>query len=157
MTSQTLNINGESRDIPPAWQSESLLFVLREYLGLVGTKFGCGAGLCGACTVLVDGQPRRSCLLPANLTFSGQVVETIEGLAAPGQPLHPVQQAWVDAAVPQCGYCQAGQIMTAVALIRNNPDPTSDEVDSAMAGNLCRCGTQDRIRGAVLRAAEGAS
>lgn len=146
-----LRINGEKWNIPPAWRDETLLSVLREQIGLVGTKFGCGAGLCGACTVLVDGQAQRSCLINAK-DLAGRQVLTIEGLASAGS-LHPVQQAWLEESVPQCGYCQAGQIMSAVALLRATPKPTDSQIDEALAGNLCRCGTQQRIRRAVHRAA----
>lgn len=118
-----------------------LLFVLREHLGLVGSKFGCGVGLCGACTVLVDGQAQRSCLITAR-SVVGREVLSIEGLAASDGALHPVQQAWLDEAVPQCGYCQAGQIVGAVALLRRQLNPNPRQIDDAMAGHLCRCGTQ---------------
>lgn len=146
-----LQVNGLSLEVPAEWQDESLLHVLREALGLVGTKFGCGAGLCGACTVLIDGQAVRSCLLPVSQVGAGAVT-TIEGLSTAGS-LHPVQQAWLDEAVPQCGYCQAGQIMGTVALLRRTPRPDDLQIDSALAGHLCRCGTQQRIRQAVKRAA----
>lgn len=148
-----LLINGKAVTIPPAWRQETLLFVLREYLGLVGAKFGCGAGLCGACTVQVDGTAERSCIIAA-ADVAGSEIRTVEGLAPAEGPLHPVQQAWLDAQVPQCGYCQAGQIMAAVALLEGNPDPADAEIDAALEGNLCRCGTQQRIREAVRRAAE---
>lgn len=150
----TFTLNGESRAIPPDWSDEPLLFLLRERFGLVGAKFGCGVGLCGACTVLVDGQPARACLLRA-ADIDGLDVRTVEGLAS-GGALHPVQQAWLALAVPQCGYCQAGQIMAAVALLEANPQPTGAEIDAAMDGNLCRCGTYPRIRAAIARVAEGA-
>jgi len=147
-----LNVNGRRVDVPTEWQGDSLLFTLREHLGLVGAKFGCGVGACGACTVLVDGAAERSCLLrPGDV--AGRAVETIEGLAGPDRTPHPVQRAWLDEAVPQCGFCQAGQIMAATALLRRTPRPTAAEVDRALAGNLCRCGTQQRVRRAVLRAA----
>lgn len=146
-----IEVNGIRVALEEGWQDESLLFALREAMGLTGTKFGCGAGQCGACTVLVDGQPQRSCLIPVSSVGSARIT-TIEGLSV-GSRLHPVQRAWLDEAVPQCGYCQAGHIMTAVALLRNNPTPRDDEIDAALAGNLCRCGTQKRIRKAVRRAA----
>ena len=129
-----------------------LLWVLREELGLKGTKFGCGKALCGACTVHVDGEARRSCVLGAG-DVVGKSVETIENVAD-GGTLHAVQQAWVEGNVPQCGYCQSGQVMQAVALLRTNPEPDDDAIDAAMSANLCRCGTYPRIRKAVHRAAE---
>ncbi|HVR50187.1 MAG TPA: (2Fe-2S)-binding protein [Pseudorhodoferax sp.] len=148
-----LHINARRWTVDAGWREERLLWVLREALGLVGTRFGCGAGLCGACTVLVDGQPQRSCQLRA-ADAVGAHIETIEGLAR-GDRLHPVQQAWLDAAVPQCGYCQAGQIMASVALLRTTPRPSAEQVDAALAGHLCRCGTYQRIRAAVQCAAAG--
>jgi len=129
-----------------------LLWVLREEIGLIGTKFGCGKALCGACTVHVDGAPKRSCVTPCG-DVAGTSIVTIEGLGS-GDALHPVQQAWIEENVPQCGYCQAGQIMTAVVLLRARPRPTDAEIDDAMSANLCRCGTYPRIRKAVHRAAE---
>lgn len=145
-------VNRQQFPIPPDWQDETLLAVLREHLGLVGTKFGCGAGQCGACTVLLDGHAQRSCLLPVS-AVQDRPVETIEGLAGADGRLHPVQQAWLDERVPQCGYCQAGQIMATVALLRQNPEPSPARVDEALSGNLCRCGTQQRIRAGMQRAA----
>jgi isoquinoline 1-oxidoreductase alpha subunit len=127
-----------------------LLWALRDLAGKTGPKFGCGIAACGACTVLVDGSPVRSCSLPVG-DVSGAVT-TIEGLAVDGK-LHPVQQAWIDEQVAQCGYCQAGQIMSAVALLEEVPDPTDEDIDNAMGGNLCRCGTYPRIRAAIKRAA----
>ena len=146
-----LKVNGQSRDVPQEWQDESLLHVLREPLGLVGAKYGCGVGQCGACTVLVDGQAVRSCVTPVRAVGVAEVT-TIEGLATE-RGLHPVQQAWLDAAVPQCGFCQAGQIMGTVALLRHTPRPDDGAIDSALSGHLCRCGTQQRIRRAVKLAA----
>lgn len=146
-------VNGAMRKVEPAWRQEVLLFVLREHLGLVGAKFGCGVGLCGACTVLVDGQAQRSCLLPV-ASLAGKRVTTVEGIAHADGTLHPVQRAWLEESVPQCGYCQSGQIMAAVALLREVPKPTAVQVDAALAGHLCRCGTQQRVRRAVLRAGE---
>lgn len=140
-------LNGEVAKIPANWADETLLNVLREHFGLVGAKFGCGAGTCGACTVIVDGQATRSCVMPVD-ALEGAEVRTVEGLSA-GDTLHPVQQAWLEHAVPQCGYCQAGQIMSAVSLLENTPAPSSDEIDAAMDGNLCRCGTYARIRAAI--------
>ncbi|UJW79675.1 (2Fe-2S)-binding protein [Hydrogenophaga sp. SL48] len=148
-----IRVNQTVREVPPGWEDETLLVVLREALGLTGTKFGCGAGQCGACTVLVDGRPRRSCLTPVE-GVRGSAVQTIEGLAAPDGRLHPVQQAWLDLSTPQCGYCQAGQIMSTVALLQARPSPAAADIEAALGGHLCRCGTQQRIRAAVLRAAQ---
>lgn len=148
-----LSINGQVRAVPTEWQDESLLFVLREPLGLVGAKYGCGVGLCGACTVLVGGVPTRSCTLPVAAVGSRAVL-TVEGLATEGG-LHPVQAAWLAESVPQCGYCQAGQMMSTVALLRRVARPSDAEIDEALSGNLCRCGTQHRVRRAVHRAAGG--
>lgn len=150
-----LKINDRPHPIPPEWQAETLLAVLREHLGLVGAKFGCGVGQCGACTVLVDGAAERSCLIGVEDAVGRDIV-TVEGLAAEDGRLHRVQRAWLDEAVPQCGYCQTGQIMSAVALLRRKARPSDAEIDEAMAGNLCRCGTQQRIRRAIHRAAETA-
>ena len=146
-----LKINGVVREVPAEWQDETLLQVLREPLGLVGTKFGCGVGQCGACTVLVAGDAVRSCLLPVRQVGEADIT-TIEGLAGPAG-LHPVQQAWLDLSVPQCGYCQAGQMMSTVALLRRTPRPEAPQIDAALAGHLCRCGTQQRVRQAVQQAA----
>jgi isoquinoline 1-oxidoreductase alpha subunit len=145
-----LVVNGKSFDVavPP---ETPLLWALREEVGLTGTKFGCGRALCGACTVHVDGSPKRSCVTACG-DVADKPIRTIEGLAT-GDVLHPVQQAWLEENVPQCGYCQAGQIMTAVALLAARPQPTDDEIDDAMSANLCRCGTYPRIRKAVHRAA----
>jgi isoquinoline 1-oxidoreductase alpha subunit len=150
-----LVVNGQRRAVPPAWQGERLLDVLREALGLVGAKFGCGVGLCGACAVLLDGEPVRACLLDV-AALDGRAVTTVEGLAA-GDRLHPVQQAWLDGSVPQCGYCQAGQIVATVALLARQQRPDAAAVDAALAGHLCRCGTAARVRQAVQRAATGSS
>jgi len=149
MPSYQLQINGQSLPVD-ALADTPLLWILRDQLGLVGTKFGCGIGQCGACTIHVDGTPLRSCQLPVK-TAAGLKITTIEGLSSDGS--HPLQQAWIEHDVPQCGYCQAGQIMTAAALLQNNPHPSDDEIDSALAGNLCRCGTYLRIRAAVKTAA----
>lgn len=145
----TLNVNGKTHtlDIDPA---TPLLWVLRDTIGLTGSKFGCGAALCGACTVHVDGEPTRSCVLPVS-ALAGRKITTIEGLSKDRS--HPVQQAWIELDVPQCGYCQSGQIMSAVALLARKPRPTDADIDAAMAGNLCRCGTYQRIRAAIHRAA----
>ncbi len=145
-----LHVNGSRIELDDAWRDETLLAALREALGLVGAKFGCGVGLCGACTVLVDGRAQRACLVVAGALGEARI-ETIEGLAR-GEALHPVQQAWLDASVPQCGFCQAGQVMATVALLRERPRPADADIDAALAGNLCRCGTQQRIRDAVSRA-----
>ena len=144
-----LVINGSAVevDVPP---DTPLLWVLREEANLVGTKYGCGRALCGACTVHVDGAPKRSCVTSVG-DVDGKAITTIEGLAS-GGTLHPVQQAWVDENVPQCGYCQGGQIMTACALLHACPTPTDAEIDAAMSAHLCRCGTYPRIRLAVHRA-----
>src|SRR5262249_14191316 len=128
-----------------------LLWVLRDLLGLTGTKYGCGMAQCGACTVHVDGQAMRSCVLPV-ATVGSRAITTIEGLSLEGE--HPVQRAWIEADVVQCGYCQPGQIMTAAALLKAKPKPSDADIDAAMAGNLCRCGTYQRIRAAVRRASE---
>jgi isoquinoline 1-oxidoreductase alpha subunit len=148
-----LSINGESVSIPAEVTPETpLLWVLRDELGLTGTKFGCGMGLCGACTVHVEGQPVRTCVTPLSAVL-GKAVTTVEGVGH-DRVGHAVQAAWLALAVPQCGYCQAGQIMSAVALLRQSPRPNDDDIDGAMAGNLCRCGTYLRIRAAIHRAAE---
>ncbi|WP_209427635.1 (2Fe-2S)-binding protein [Pararhodobacter sp. SW119] len=148
----SFNLNGQSHDIPPDWADEPLLFLLREHFALTGAKFGCGVGICGACTIIIDGLPARACITRAG-DVDGLSVRTIEGLAE-RDALHPVQQAWLDFGVPQCGYCQAGQIMAAVALLVQVPDLSDDDIDVAMDGNLCRCGTYPRIRAAIMSAAE---
>ncbi|MEM7269045.1 MAG: (2Fe-2S)-binding protein [Pseudomonadota bacterium] len=147
-----LVVNGASKRLGDEWAEESLLFALREGLGLVGAKFGCGLGQCGACTVIVDGEPRRACLEVAG-ELDGAQIETIEGLAQ-GETLHPVQAAWLTESAPQCGYCQAGQIMSAVALLRRAPNPSDRDINEAMEGNLCRCGAYQRIRAAIKTASE---
>lgn len=146
-----LNVNGLIRAVEAPWRDETLLDVLREHLGLCGSKYGCGVGLCGACTVQVDGEPQRACLLRV-ADLQGRRITTVEGLAA-GERLHPLQQAWLDERVPQCGYCQAGQLVAAAALLARQPRPGDAEIDSALAGHLCRCGTQQRVRIAIHRAA----
>jgi isoquinoline 1-oxidoreductase alpha subunit len=128
-----------------------LLWVLRDFVGLKGTKFGCGMALCGACTVHLNGQPTRACQTPVSSIGKNDKITTIEGIG--DGKLHLIQQAWIEEQVPQCGYCQSGQIMSAVALLKTNPEPTDADIDSAMSGNLCRCGTYDRIRKAIHRAA----
>ena len=146
----TLVVNGtpHTLDVDPA---TPLLWVIRDYVGLNGTKFGCGIAQCGACTVHLNGNPIRSCVTPAQAAV-GQEVTTIEGLAG-ADGLHPVQRAWIDEQVPQCGYCQSGQIMSAAALLERNSAPTDADIDQAMAGNICRCGTYPRIRKGIKRAA----
>ncbi len=148
-------INGKSLSVPKNLRNALLLDFIRDFAGLRGTKFGCGAGLCGACTVHIDGTAVRSCQTALG-EVEGREVTTIEGLAATASPgaLHPVQKAWVEVAVPQCGYCQAGQIMSAAALLSRNPNPSSAQVREQMSGNLCRCGTYPRIREAIARAAK---
>ncbi|MEO0996296.1 MAG: (2Fe-2S)-binding protein [Pseudomonadota bacterium] len=140
----------EERVRVAADEDTPLLWVLRDSLHRYGTKYGCGMALCGACTVHLDGDPVRACVIPASAA-AGRRVTTIEGLGRNG--LHPLQQAWIDADVPQCGYCQSGQLMSAAALLEANPDPSDGEIDAAMRGNLCRCGTYSRIRAAVKAAA----
>jgi isoquinoline 1-oxidoreductase alpha subunit len=147
-----LTINGVRHEIDDLDATTPLLWVLRDRLGLVGTKFGCGRGFCGACTVHIDGRPVRSCSTPLSAA-DGRAVRTIEGLAEADGRLHPLQQAWIEHDVPQCGYCQAGQLMTAAALLAENPAPTDADIDDAMSGNLCRCGTYLRIRTAIRSAA----
>ena len=146
-----LEVNGAARQVE-AEPDMPLLWVLREQLGLTGTKFGCGIAQCGACTVHLDGVAVRSCVTPV-IVAAGRSVTTIEGLARDGAR-HPVQQAWIDGQVPQCGYCQSGQIMSAAALLAGNPAPTEAEIDAAMRGNICRCGTYSRIRRAIKQAGE---
>jgi isoquinoline 1-oxidoreductase alpha subunit len=146
----TIQINGQSTEIDVAADTP-LLWVLRDTLGLTGTKFGCGQGLCGACTVHVGGSPVRSCQTPVS-AVGDLAVTTIEGLSSDRS--HPVQQAWMEIDVPQCGYCQSGQIMSAAALLANNAKPSEADIDAAMSGNICRCGTYPRIRAAIHRAAE---
>jgi isoquinoline 1-oxidoreductase alpha subunit len=145
-----LLVNGQKHDVAVPGDMP-LLWVLRDVLGLTGTKYGCGMAQCGACTVLVDGSPVRSCVRRA-AAVAGRAVTTIEGLSPRGD--HPVQRAWTELDVVQCGYCQSGQIMAAVALLQAKPKPSDADIDAALAGNICRCGTYQRIRGAVLRAAE---
>jgi isoquinoline 1-oxidoreductase alpha subunit len=148
-----LTVNGSERRIPDAWRDETLLSILREYLGLVGAKYSCGIGICGACKVHVDGAPVNSCTV-RTADVEGRTILTIEGLAESDGHPHPLQQAWIAERVPQCGYCQPGQIMQAAALLARNPRPSEEEIAAAMAGNLCRCGTYDRIKRAIRRASE---
>jgi aerobic-type carbon monoxide dehydrogenase small subunit (CoxS/CutS family) len=152
MPELTLRINGTERKIDVAPETP-LLWVLRDALELTGTKYGCGAGLCGACTVHIEGQATRSCITPVSLA-AGKTITTIEGISQTGS--HPLQQAWIAEDVPQCGYCQSGQIMQAAALLAKTPHPSEQEIVDAMSGNLCRCGTYHRIRKAVARAASAA-
>jgi len=146
----TLNVNG--KDVQTDVEQDTpLLWVLRDTLGLTGTKYGCGMALCGACTVHLDGQPIRSCVTPVSAVAAKRIT-TIEGLSTDSS--HPVQRAWIELDVPQCGYCQSGQIMSAVALLARTPQPSDADIDAAMSGNICRCGTYQRIRAAIHRAAQ---
>lgn len=145
----SLTVNGKMRNFEVA-EDTPLLWVLRDHLNLLGTKYGCGIGQCGACTVHIDGEPMRSCSIAVS-SLTGKSITTIEGLSENGE--HPVQQAWKEIDVPQCGYCQAGQIMTATAFLNKNPNPNSDEIREAMQGNICRCASYNRIEKAVEVAA----
>ncbi len=147
----TLNVNGQDRKLEVPAETP-LLWALRDTLTLTGTKYGCGVGLCGACTVHLDGHAVRSCVTPVSAA-AGKKIVTIEGLASGNS--HPLQVAWIAEDVPQCGYCQSGQIMTAAALLAKNPSPSDEDITNAMTGNLCRCGTYNRIRKAIHRAASG--
>lgn len=149
MAKYTLNINGKSHEVEAA-PSTPMLWVLRDHLNLVGTKYGCGIAQCGACTIHLEGTATRACMLTV-ASVGNQEITTIEGLSEDGD--HPVQKAWLEVDVPQCGYCQAGQIMTASALLEKNPNPTDNEIEMAMNGNICRCGTYTRIKKAVKLAA----
>ena len=146
----TVTVNGAPRTLDVA-PDKPLLWAIREDLKLTGTKYGCGMALCGACTVHLDGAPVRACVTPVSAA-AGKQITTVEGLAAPAK-LHPVQTAWIELDVPQCGYCQSGQVMSAAALLARNPNPSDGDIDAAMGGNICRCGTYVRIRAAVKRAA----
>ena len=148
---QKLTINGKTMEVDVEADTP-LLWVLRDTLGMTGTKYGCGMALCGACTVHLDGEPVRSCVTPVSAVTEQQKITTIEGLSTDRS--HPVQKAWIELDVPQCGYCQSGQIMSAAALLAKTAQPTDADIDAAMAGNLCRCGTYQRIRAAIHRAAE---
>jgi len=148
-----LNVNGKDHTVADIDEATPLLWVLRDALGLVGTKYGCGVAQCGACTVHLNGAPVRSCSVPVSAA-AGQKITTIEGLANADGTLHPLQQAWIEHDVPQCGYCQAGQLMSAAALLKDTPQPTDADIDAAMNGNLCRCGTYPRIRKAIHAAAK---
>lgn len=147
----TLNINGERRELKDVDPSTPLLWILRDTLGLTGTKFGCGMAQCGACTVHVNGSATRACITPISSLQNAEVT-SIEGLSEDGE--HPLQRAWKAHDVPQCGYCQVGQIMNAAALLAKNPEPTDEDIDRGMAGNICRCGTYTRIRAAIHTAAK---
>jgi isoquinoline 1-oxidoreductase subunit alpha len=150
MAQFTITVNGKNYSVE-ADNATPLLWILRDQIGLTGTKYGCGISQCGACTVHVDGVATRSCSVPIS-AVKGEKITTIEGLSDRGE--HPVQQAWIEESVPQCGYCQAGQVMSATALLSKNKNPTSDEIDAAMKGNICRCGTYIRIKKAIQRAAK---
>jgi len=149
MTQSRLHINGKIHDLDVE-PDTPLLWVIRDTLGFTGTKFGCGMSLCGACTVHVDGEAVRSCVTPISSVFNRAII-TIEGLSS--NNAHPVLQAWISEQVPQCGFCQSGQIMSAAALLTQNPNPSDADIDNAMAGNICRCGTYQRIRKAIKKAA----
>jgi isoquinoline 1-oxidoreductase alpha subunit len=151
MASVSLTVNGKKRTIDVQLDTP-LLWVLRDTLGMTGTKYSCGIGECGSCTVLIDGEPTRSCATPI-VSCDGKSVVTIEGLERDGK-LHPVQEAWIEEDVPQCGYCQSGMIMSAVALLRQKHHPTDADIDDALSANLCRCGTYNRVRKAIHIAAE---
>ncbi|NNC98558.1 MAG: (2Fe-2S)-binding protein [Gammaproteobacteria bacterium] len=152
MVKLTLNGTSLSLDADPQMP---ILYAIRDFAQLTGTKFGCGMGLCGACTVHLDGQAVRSCVTPLSAAVGKNIttIEGLEGITGKNSTLHPVQQAWIDHKVPQCGYCQSGQIMSAVALLAKNPSPSDADIDTAMQGNICRCGTYPRIRSAIKQAA----
>lgn len=151
MATFTIQVNGQEHQVAVS-PDTPLLWVLRDTIRLVGTKYGCGIGQCGACTVHLDGSPVRSCSIPVS-ALAGKSITTIEGLSENGD--HPLQLAWQETDVPQCGYCQAGQIMSAAALLKKNPNPSDEDIDTAMKGNICRCGTYNRIRKAIHLAAKG--
>lgn len=146
----SLTVNGKEFEVD-APAGMPLLWAIREQCGLTGTKFGCGIAQCGACTVHIDGVPTRSCITPAT-SVEGKVITTIEGIRPNPDTLHVVQQAWIELQTPQCGYCQSGQIMSAVALLNENPTPSDEEIDAAMSGNICRCGMYGRIKSAIKKA-----
>jgi aerobic-type carbon monoxide dehydrogenase small subunit (CoxS/CutS family) len=150
MAKYTLIVNGKQHTFDVV-ETMPLLWALRDIMGLTGTKYGCGFGVCGACTVLVDGTAEKSCQLPVS-HFVGKKITTIEGLTTDAS--HPVQKAWMEEDVPQCGYCQGGQILAAVALLKNTKNPSDEDIDTAMQGNICRCGTYERVRKAIHRAAK---
>ena len=149
MATYNLNINGKMRTVE-AESDTPILWVLRDTVGLVGTKYGCGIAQCGTCTIHIDGQAMRSCIIPVS-SVEGKKITTIEGLSADAS--HPLQEAWREHDVPQCGYCQAGQIMNAAALLSNNSNPSDEDIDNSMRGNICRCGTYNRIKAAIKTAA----
>ncbi len=149
----TVNSKKYEVDVDP---STPVLWILRDHLNLIGTKFGCGVGACGACTIHLNGRALKSCQLPVS-AIGGQSITTIEGIVAENTDLHPVQKAWLELDVAQCGYCQTGQIMAAVALLKSKPNPTDDEIDTAMTGNICRCGTYLRIKAAIHQAAKSST
>ncbi len=152
MSTFNLTINGQRHKVD-AEDDMPLLWVIRDLLGLKGTKYGCGIAQCGACTIHLDGKPIRSCQYPISAVKKKQNITTVEGIGSP-QVLHAVQSAWIEEQVPQCGYCQSGQIMSAIAMLTEHPNPTDKDIDMYMSGNICRCGTYDRIRKAIHRAAE---
>jgi isoquinoline 1-oxidoreductase subunit alpha len=152
MPTHRFTVNGREQSVEDVPSNTPLLWILRDTLGLVGTKYGCGIGACGACTVHLNGEAVRSCSVPVQAA-DGQKITTIEGLAPSPEQLHALQEAWIELDVAQCGYCQAGQIMSAAALLARNAKPSDAEIDAALAGNLCRCGTYNRIRAAVRSAA----
>lgn len=149
----TVNSKKYEVDVDP---STPVLWVLRDHLNLIGTKFGCGVGSCGACTIHLNGRALKSCQLPVS-AVGGQSITTIEGIVAENTDLHPVQKAWLELDVAQCGYCQTGQIMAAVALLKTKPNPTDEDIDAAMTGNICRCGTYLRIKAAIHQAAKSST
>ena len=155
MAKYSLKINGKNHevDVDP---STPVLWVLRDHLNLIGTKFGCGVGSCGACTIHLDGRALKSCQLPVSAVGTKEIT-TIEGIVTTSAELHPVQKAWLELDVAQCGYCQTGQIMAAVALLKTKPNPTDDDIDAAMTGNICRCGTYVRIKAAIHQAAKSST
>jgi len=152
MSELQLNINGRDYQLTDVDSETPLLWILRDHIGLLGTKFGCGGGFCGACTIHLDDKPVRSCSIPVSSAVNMKIT-TIEGIAPAENILHPLQEAWIEHDVPQCGYCQAGQIMSAAALLSKNSNPTNDDIDNAMSGNICRCATYIRIRRAIRTAA----
>ena len=154
MPTYSLNINSKKYEVDVP-EGTPLLWVLREHLGLTGTKYSCGIAQCGTCTIHIEGRPSKACVLPVDGVAKGEAITTIEGLSENGE--HPVQKAWIEEQVPQCGYCQSGQIMQAAALLAGNPEPSEQQIDDAMEGVICRCGTYQRIRAAIKSAAGGAS